>query len=222
MYGYPVAITPFSNRETYQMFVRVADDDTGEVANLAGIIGAGTFSSWIVRAGAVITSSNTTITIPTFPHGNDVVALALTVPLALNINANDPVVLTDLSAVNQMIGYVTSYSKTTGALVVQIGCTFQWEVRAKGPRRDPFDGYTPFANPGIGTLNEGGPLLTASLADGKILYVEPGVLQIQIPETETRRMGLGTYTVGMTLSDSQVTKQVFIADLPFIYGGVTQ
>lgn len=223
MYGYPVRSSPFTNRETYTSLIRVADDDTGDFVNMAGVIGSGTFNSWNVRAGATLTTSSTTITIPVFPFGGNLSALALTVPPALVINQNDPIVIADLSGVNQMLGYVISYNVVSGALVAQIGCTFQWEVTRSGPpRTDWNDGYTPFASAGVGVYNGCTPLLTATLANGKILYVEPSVIQVQVPEIEMRRLGLGTYQAALTVNDSQVTRQVYVEDLPILIGGVTQ
>ena len=125
MYGYPVRSSPFSNRETYTTLIRVVDDDTGDLVNMAGVIGSGTFSSWLVRAGATLTTSNTTMTIPVFPFGDELSALSFTVPPALVINAEDPIVITDQSGINQMLGYVLSYNVVTGALVAQnFSCAF--------------------------------------------------------------------------------------------------
>src|SRR5262245_32955100 len=134
MYGYPVRIPAFSNREDFVLSVSIFDDDTGDAVNLSGTIGSGTFANWNVRAGAVLTTSNTSITIPALPLGNQLSALALTVPTGLGINAGDPITITDLSGNNSMSGYVTSYAPNTGALVAQIGVTFQFEIRRKPPR----------------------------------------------------------------------------------------
>lgn len=223
MYGYPATWPPFSNRETFTFPTRFADDDTGDFVNISGVTGSGTFANWSITAGLALTTSLTPITIPVFPFGGDLSALAITVGLGLNIHAEDPITVTDLSGVNSMQGFVTSYSPTTGALVCQIGCTFQFEIRALGPftnRGGIDDGYSPSIGQ-IGTFNGCAPLVTASLGDGKILFVEPSVIQVRIPELEMRRLRLGTYQLALTISDSYDQKEVILAQLPILSGGVT-
>lgn len=225
MYGYPATWPPFSNRETFAFPLRVTDDDTGDQVNISGVIGSGTFASWNVRAGMTLTTSLTSITIPQFPFSNELTALALTVPIGLVINAQDPITITDLSGVNSMQGYVLSYNALTGALVCQIGCTFQFEIRAQGPfsQRGGFNdgGYAPSVGQ-IGTFNGCAPLITASLGDRKIMFVEPSVIQVRIPETEMFRLYLGTFLLALTINDSYDQKELALAQLPILFGGVTQ
>jgi hypothetical protein len=66
------------------------------------------------------------------------------------------------------------------------------------------------------------PVLTASLGNG-ITILDVGYFQIVFPETKMRTLKAGTYRVGCTGSDGsdQGTRQIFIAHLPVIDGGVT-
>jgi hypothetical protein len=222
MYLSPVRLPPFSNREDLFFPVSIFDDDTGQPVNLSGTTGSGTFSSWNVTAGASITTSNTAMTIPVFPIGNQLSALALTVGTGLVINPGDPITISDLSGQNKMQGYVTNYTSTTGALICQIGSTFQFEIRRGPPRGGAGFDYVWYFD--FGTINTGGPLLTLSLGsstNGTIYIVDQGVIQLKIPETSFKKLHLATYICGLTMSDSSDTRQVFIAELPVLYGGVT-
>jgi hypothetical protein len=79
-----------------------------------------------------------------------------------------------------MTGYVLTYVSTTGALVVQIGMTFEFEIR-KQPRSGPLSygfGYSSY--PALGTYDEATPEITASLAN-YISITDVGYLLINIP-----------------------------------------
>lgn len=222
MYAYPVTFPPFSNREDFQQVFGFKDDDTGDLINIAGVTGSGTFALWAVRAGLVITTSNSVLTIPQFPYTSELSALALTVPAGLAITAGNPITLTDgVTGLNTMQGYVTSYNIATGAMVVQIGWTFQFEVRQVDPSRRTWgDGYT--AWPAIvGAADVIAPILSGSLADGRLLFVEMNKLMVRIPETIWRRLNLGLYGVGFTATDSYDTRSLTVATIPILYGGVT-
>lgn len=218
---WPMSLPAFSNREDFLQTIQFMDDETGDPINVSGIVGVGTFASWNVRAGATITTSVTPMTIPVFPFGSQLSALAFVVPTGLNIHANDPIVIADLAGVNTMTGYVLSYNTLTGAIVAQIGMTFQFEIRGPSSPWLCNDGYSPFPQ-GIGVDSGYAPLLTASLANGKILFLEASTIQILILETEIRRLWNKTYMAGLSLTDSYNTRQVYIASLPSIYGGVTR
>lgn len=221
---YTIPLPQFTNREDFITEVSVFDDDTGDAINLAGITLANTAASftgasWTVTDGAIVTASVTQITIPTYPIGNQLSALALTVGLGLGIKAGDPVSIKDPTGLNTMVGTVTSYNATTGALVCQIGMTFQFEIRTG--RRDNWrsTGFTPWTDTGV-PANDA-PLLSASLGNG-ITITDLGFLEIRIPESKFRQLcAPGTYQAALTMFDGTNTRQVFVAELPVIAGGVT-
>jgi len=207
-----------SNREDFVLPLSLFDDDLNQPINLAGIVGSGTFSAWSVGNGRVATSSATPITIPQYPIGNQLSALALTVGAGLAITAGDPVTIADAATgKNQMSGYVLSYGAASGALVAQIGVTFQFEIRKAGPK-NPGTGYISWYD--FGTPDNIGPLLSASLGSG-IFITDLGVIQITIPERLVRKLEGGTYLCGLTMTDSVSTRQLLVASLPVVRGGVT-
>jgi len=223
MYGYPVLWPETSNREDLYRTVSIFDDDTGSAINLSGTTLASsgssfTGSNWTVTDGAISTSSVTTLTIPTFPIGSQLTAVSLTVGTGLAIAGDDPVTIADATGLNTMSGYVTSYASTTGALVCQIGMTFQFEIR--GQRHHRFDDYSPFFNIGGGSPLGPAPLISASLGNG-LSIVDSGYLLVNIPEATMRRLHNATYLASLTMTDSVNTRQVFIGKLPVLYGGVT-
>jgi len=218
MYAYPVQLPTMSNREDLLLPVSLVDDDLNTPINLSGTVGSGTFADWSVAAGAIATTSATTITIPAFPIGNQLSALTLTVGAGLAIMPGDPVTISDAATgKNTMAGYVTGYTVATGALVVQIGVTFQFEIRKGGPKHAG-SGYASWCE--FGAADNIGPLLSASLGNG-IFITDLGTIQIAVPERLVRRLDGGTYLCGLTMTDSVNTRQLLIASLPIVRGGVT-
>jgi hypothetical protein len=199
----------------------IFDDDLNQAINLSGTQGAGTFSSWNVTDGAIATTSNTTITIPQFPISNQLSALALTVGVGLGILAGDPILIADgMTGANAMTGYVLSYVPATGALVVQIGVAMQFEIRRAldaGPLSYGY-GYSSF--PAIGRYDLETPEITASLGNG-ITIIDVGFVQIMIPESQIKQLAPGTRRASLTMTDSVNTRQLFMAQLPILNGGVT-
>jgi hypothetical protein len=221
MYGWPTRLEPVSNREDFVLPVSIFDDELKQPINLSGTNGtAFTGASWTVTDGAIVTASVTSIAIPAFPIGNQLSALALTVGTNLGILAGDPVSIVDPSGQNTMLGYVISYAKATGALVAQIGMSFTFEIRKQGPHSPGYGygGYPAFFD--FGTPSGNAAELSASLGNG-ILITELGYLQITIPEVMFKKLRSGTYRASLVMSDSVNTRQLFVADLPVIYGGVT-
>lgn len=221
MYANPILLPQFSNREDILIPLSIFDDDLNQPLNLSGCTGSGTFASWNVIDGTIVTISNTQITIPTPPIGNQLSALALTVGAGLAIKAGDPITITDaVTGQNSMVGYVLSYASTTGALVVQIGMTFQFEIR-KQPHSGPLSygyGYSSF--PALGTYDEDVPEITASLAN-YITITDVGFIQILIPESVVKTLRPGTRRASLTMTDSVNTRQLYCAQLPIVSGGVT-
>lgn len=221
MYASPILLPQFSNREDLLLPVSIFDDDTGQAINLSGTTGSGTFNNWTVTDGAIVTASNTQITIPQLPIGNQLSALSAVVGIGLGILAGDPIVFADQSGKNTMMGYVLTYNLATGAIVCQIGLAFQFEVRKQqhtGARNNDF-GYSNY--PAIGVYDDEIPEIIASLGNG-ILITDIGYAQIMIPEVQMRKLRhTGTRRAGMTMTDSVNTRQVFIAQLPILSGGVT-
>jgi len=119
---------------------------------------------------------------------------------------------------NSMTGYVTSYAASSGALVVQIGNTFQFEIRQLKERND-FD-FAFFSSWDWISGHDHAVVLTASLGNG-LMLTGTGRLQIRIPEVQIRKLCHRSYGAALTMTDSQDTRQVFIARLPFQSGGVS-
>jgi hypothetical protein len=223
MYQNPINLQQFSNREDLILSMGIYDDDTFDPIDLtrASTANGQTFTggAWTVTDGAIVTSSMTAITIPAYPVNAQLTALALTVGTGLAIKAGDPITIKDTaSGKNTMAGYVTSYAGATGALVVQIGFTFQFEIRNVGPGWQPGAvGYTSWYD--FGHSNQEA-IIKASLAD-YISIIDMGILQIGIPESIMRGLRADTYGCGLTMTDGVATRQIFIATLPILWGGVS-
>jgi len=220
MYVQPVLLPQFTNREDFVLPLSVFDDDLSVPINIAGITGSGTFNNWTVTDGTIVTASNTALTIPGYPIGSQLSAVALTVGAGLAINVGDPITIADQSGLNTMAGYVTSYAPSTGALVCQIGMTFQFEIRRQQHSGSLYSSWGYNAYPALGVYDESAPEITASLGNG-IMITGLGYLQIMIPEAQMKTLRPGTRRASMTMTDSINTRQVFLAQLPILSGGVT-
>lgn len=239
MYQYAATLQPFTNREDYLQTVGLNDDDTLEPIDVSGITLANTgadftASAWTVTDGGIVTPSTTQITIPMFPvtGSNNLTALSLVVGTGLAIKAGDPVQIADTATGQNILnGYVVSYASGTGALVVQIGWTFQFEIRRGGPRNQGV-GYDTWFDWGI--PDDLAPLLSANFSNGFLSLIDKNIIQILIPESVVKTLGAtgsvftaspgdapGTYKVGMTGTDSVNTRQLLVASQPFYYGGVS-
>jgi hypothetical protein len=224
IYQWPLSLPVFTNREDLLITGSIADDFTGSFINLNGItlaFASGfTGSAWTVTDGLISTSSVTSITIPGFPSGNQLSSLLLTVGVGLNILVGDPIVITDTpTGLNTMTGYVISYTPSNGALNVQIGFTFEFEIRRRRDQQWTDSGYTTWYD--IGVEPDFGPLLSASLGTG-ITVTDVGFYQILIPESKVKTLTSGgTYMASLTITDSVNTRQIFLAELPILKGGVT-
>ena len=213
----------FTNREDMLLSVGMNDDDTGAPLNLAYITTATpgvafTASSWNVTVGGIGTTSSTTLTIPAYPIDNRLLAVMLTVGIGLAIIPGAPITIADVSGLNTMNGYVTSYVSSTGVLVCQIGVSFQFEIR-RGKPNESGVGYVTWYD--FGVQSDVGPLLSASLGSG-IFITGLGQILITIPEAQFKQLnGDGTYVAALTYTDTVNTRQVFRAPLPVIQGGVT-
>lgn len=224
MYVNPVLLPQFSNREDLLLTVSLFDDDTGQPIKLDGCTTFNTQpftgSAWTVTDGAIITSSTTPLTVPVFPlFSASLLAMALTVAPGLAINPGDPIIIADTpTGLNTFTGYVTSYSFSTGILVVQIGMSFLFEIRRHAPRNDG-SGYVPWYD--FGTPNECGPLLKATNGRG-ISIIDIGVVQVLIPASMMQQLHGGTYQVGMIFTDGVNTRQISIGTLPVFQGSVSK
>jgi hypothetical protein len=229
MYLARTLLPQFSNREDFLLTAALFDDDTGQPIKIDGCFTASgqafTSSAWTVVDGNIITTSATQFTIPAFPIGNQLSALALTVGAGLAIKAGDPVIILDTATGNnKVIGYVTSYGNNSGTLVVQIGVTFQFEIRRSGPRNNNLDDFSPFFYVGM-VLNQP-PLITASLGlpsptSASITHVDTGLIQIRVPQAIFRQLNHRTFQVALVMTDSIDTRQIFVGELPVLYGGVS-
>ena len=221
MYIYPTYLPAFSNREDLLLTVSLFDDDTGDPIELSGrtLANPGDFtgSVWTVTDGPIVTMSFTELTIPDFPIGGTLLAVALTVGLNLNILAGDFITIADPTGLNTMSGYVTSYAPASGALVCQIGTAFEFEIRHIGPGDYHRTGYSVFYD--IGTYPSLGPIITAQLGNG-LTIIGVGVMQILIPAMIFQKLHLSTYLASMNMTDSVNTRQIFVGQLPVEFGGV--
>lgn len=222
MYAYPIFLPEMTNREDFLKTVSLFDDDTGQAIDVSGrtlaLPGDFTGNQWTVTDGGLVTASNTTLTIKDYPFGDEMQAVALTVGLNLDILAGDVVTIADPTGKNTMTGAVTSYAPATGTLVVQVGVAFDFEIRAR--TRHEFDGGYGWSSSEIGTIGEGAPIIRARLGDG-ITVVDTGVVQVRIPAATMQKLRHRTYSVGMVMSDGEDTRQMFLARLPILSGGVS-
>ena len=234
MYQSELRLDQFTNREDFYQTISMWDQLTGDVINISGTVLANpmapfTSSTWTVTDGPIATTSSTGLTIPVPPIGNQLSSLTLVVAPGLGILAGDPIKIADTATgSNMLLGYVTGYSATTGTLTVQIGWTFQFEIRGDPPNSIS-GAYVSWYD--FGTPSDTGPILAASLAD-YISIIDVGVLQIEIPETIFKGVldapysavsGSFTRTLmaSMTMTDSVHTRQVYRGRLPILFGGVS-
>jgi hypothetical protein len=224
VYVNPVYLPQFSNREDLLLTVSLFDDDTGQPIKLDGCTTAlgqpFTGSAWTVTDGAIVTSSVTPLTVPVFPlFSASLLAMALTVGVGLAINPGDPIVIADTpTGLNTFTGYVTSYSATSGILVVQIGMSFLFEIRRRGPQFSG-SGYETWYD--FGVPGECGPLIVATNGQG-ISIVDIGLVQVLIPAVMMQRLHGGTYHTGMVFTDGANTRQISIGMLPIFQGSVSK
>ena len=224
----------FTNREDFYQTLSMWDEQTDQVLNISGTILANpmapfTSNRWTVTDGQIATTSTTALTIPVPPINNQLSALTLVVAPGLGIAAGDPIQIADTATgSNQMLGYVTGYSATTGTLTVQIGWTFQFEIRGDPPNTIS-GAYVSWYD--FGTPSDTGPILAASLAD-YISIIDVGVIQIEIPESIFKIVLDAPYhavsgafartlKASITMTDSVHTRQVYRGRLPVLYGGVS-
>jgi hypothetical protein len=226
MYVDVIRLDQRTNREDFFQVMQCADDDTGQPLSLAPIVLAPgntnglTGSAWTVTDGGIVTTSSSTLTIPGYPIGNQLAAVALTVPSGLGIKAGDAITIVDTpTKQNSMTGFVTSYAATTGALVCQMSWTFQFEIR-RMERDDHFGtGFNSFFDFGIPSNDA--PLLAIALGTG-ISIVDIGSLQILIPESTFKQLsGPRTFKACLTGTNGIDTRQFFDGELPVKWGGVT-
>lgn len=213
----------FTNREDFIITVQIADDDTGDNIDLVGIATVGgvafTSNAWTVTDGAIVTASATQFTLPALPYTGQLSALAITVGTGLAIAAGDPITIKDTATgLNSCTGYVVSYASATGALVVQVGWTYQFEIRSIPEGVSPTD-YAPYYT--VASIISENPILTASLASGNISVIDLGMVQVLIPEATFKTLCGGMYSASMTMTDSVNTRQLMIGSLPVYRGGVT-
>lgn len=220
MYIWPVLLPAQSNREDLLRTVSLFDDDTGQALDVSGrtLAAPGDFTgnAWTVTDGAIVTASATQLTIKDYPFGNEMQAVTLTVGPNLGILAGDRVTIADATGLNTMTGYVTSYAPATGALVVQVGSAFDFEIRGRH-RHDVCDYGSSFSIVGV---DGDTPLITAQLGSG-ITVIGLGVIQIRIPASTVQKLRHSTYGAAMTMFDGYDSRQVFIGELPILQGGTT-
>lgn len=181
-----------------------------------------TSTAWTVSSGDIVTSSTTPLTIPVFPIDSAaLLSLSLTVGIGLAILPGAPIMIADLATgLNYMYGYVISYVASTGALVVQIGMSFLFEIRrgCDGDRGYNGSGYAPYYD--FGSYDRG-PLLQATNGNG-VAITDIGFIQILIPASIFQKLSGGTYTAALVMTDSVSTREILIGQLPVIHGGVSR
>ena len=174
-------------------------------------------AAWTVSSGTIVTVSTTPLTIPVFPINDaSLLSLSLTVGLGLSIVPGMFIKIADTATgLNYMLGYVISYVASTGALIVQIGCSFLFEIRygtleVQSNNR----GYAPYYDWGGA---DRGPLLQATNGNG-ISIVDLGFIQILIPAFIFQKLSGATYSAALVFTDSVSTREVFIGQLPVLEG----
>ena len=218
MYAWPVLLPAQTNREDFLKTESLFDDDTGEALDVSGrtLANPGDFTgaNWTITDGAIITNSVTPLTIKDYPFGNEMQTISPVVAENLGILAGDFVTIADPTGKNTMSGYVTSYAPSTGALVAQIGCAFDFELRA---HHNHHDGYGESWLVGDDCH---GPIIRAQLGSG-ITVVGLGVIQIRIPAVTIAKLRHRTYGAAMTLFDGYDTRQILLGKQPVLHGGVS-
>lgn len=220
MYHTPVLFRARSNREDFLDFVSLFDDDTGQAIDVSGrtlaLPGDFTANAWTVISGNVVTASLSQITIKDYPFGNEMQAIALTVGLNLAIAAGAPVTIADaLTGKNTLTGYVTSYAPATGAMVVQVGVAFNFEISGSAMISDYDTGYG--SSSLIGDYSADQPLISAQLGNG-LSVVDVGKIQVRIPAATMAVLNGKTYDVGMVSFDGYDSRQIFVGKLPILRG----
>lgn len=218
MYANPVLLPEITNREDFLRTFSGFDDDTGQPFDFSGrtLAAPGDFTGavWTVTSGTVISASVTPLTIKDYPFGLEMQAITCVIGVGLAILAGAPVTISDATGKNTMTGYVTSYAPATGVLVAQIGCAFDFEMRAHHHHNG--SGYGTW----WGDDCSGTPEIRAQLGSG-ILVVGLGVIQVRIPAVTMQTLRHRTYDVGMILFDGSDTRQIFLGKQPILYGGVS-
>ncbi|XUM21074.1 hypothetical protein ACRAVF_27310 [Bradyrhizobium oligotrophicum S58] len=217
MYAWPIAFPAQTNREDLQLTLSLFDDDTGNAIDLSGrtLAAPGDFTgaNWIVQIGTIVTASASALTIKDYPIQGEMQALALVVGAGLVITAGDLVNIADPTGLNTMQGTVTSYAPATGALVCQIGCAFEFEIRGSHGSCD--SGYGP--NWAIGQAQEV-PLISAQLGAG-VTLIDVGIVEVRIPAATMAKLHHKTYGAAMIAYDGTDTRQLFTGSLPILKGG---
>ncbi len=217
MYAWPVLLPAQTNREDFLRTVSLFDDDTGEAIDVSGrtLANPGDFTgnNWTVIDGNIVTHSASQLTIKDYPIGNEMQAVPLIVGMNLGILAGDPVAILDPTGKNTMIGYVTSYVAATGAMVAQVGCVFEFEIRGHHHHHHDY-GSSSYIGFGGDT-----PLISAQLGNG-ITMVDLGRVEVRIPASTIARLHHKTYGAAMAMYDGADTRQLFLGKLPIIGGGL--
>lgn len=107
----------------------------------------------------------------------------------------------------------------TGEPLDLSGLTFNCEVRRKqnNPSLD-VTGYTPFYD--YGSIDDAGAVLTLALGSG-LTVIDLGQLQLSITVAQMRTLAPATYSIALTASSTDDTRQIFLGDLPVLFGGVS-
>lgn len=218
MYAWPIALPITTNREDLTLSLSLFDDDTGEAIDLSGrtlgVPGDFTGAAWIVTSGSVVTASASQLTIKDYPINAEMQALPLIVGQGLGILAGDPVTIADATGLNTMTGFVTSYVAATGAMVCRIGVAFDFEIM--GGYQGCDGGYGP--NWAVSSAYEQ-PLIRAQLGSG-VSLVDVGVAQVAIPASVMAQLTHRTYSAALAVQLGGETRQLFVAQLPIISGGL--
>lgn len=224
MYAWPILFPAITNREDFLRTVSLFDDDTGQAIDVSGrtLAAPGDFTAavWTVTSGLSISASVSQITIKDYPFGNEMQAIPLTIGLNLPILAGDPVTISDTATgKNTMTGFVTSYVPATGAMVVQIGAAFDFEMRGHH-HHDFGDGCDFGSSSNIGSGGEGTPIVRAQLGSG-ITVIGLGIVQVRIPASTLFKTRHRTYNVAMAVYLGGDTRQILLGKQPILYGGLS-
>lgn len=198
--------------------VSLFDDDTGEAIDVSGrtLAAPGDFtgSNWIVTDGDIVTASISDITIKDYPFGNEMQAIPAIVGADLGILPGDPITFADQTGLNTLTGVVTSYVASTGAIVIQVGSAFDFEIRG---HRHGWDGGF---GPTFGIGDSATPIIKAQLGNG-ITVVDIGQIQILIRANIVQKLRHRTYSEALALYNGPDTRQIYVGKLPIVGGNIS-
>lgn len=101
----------------------------------------------------------------------------------------------------------------TGELIDLTGCTFLCDVRRQGPMFGS-SGYGDSYGM-VGSYDD-----YAALVSPTVSVVGTGQIQLDLSLTQMRSLPPGSYMIALSVTLDDDTRQLFVGELPVIYGGL--